>query len=90
MRDIDKHVRALLAKVLELEPGYIRDLPGNTPLFGSGLSLDSLTGMELLAGVQAEFGVDIASEDLNLDSLESIDTLVGYLSTHSDSSQIER
>jgi acyl carrier protein len=88
--DIDGRVRALLARVLELEPDYVRALPASTPLFGSGLSLDSLTGLELLTGIEAEFGLDIASEDLNLDSLESISTLVDYLSAHSDSSQIER
>jgi acyl carrier protein len=88
--NIDGRVRALLARVLELEPDDVRALPASTPLFGSGLSLDSLTGLELLTGVEAEFGVDIASEDLNLDSLESIGTLVDYLSVHSDSSQIER
>ncbi len=88
--DIDMRVRGLLAKVLELEPGYVEGLPENTPLFGSGLSLDSLTGLELLTGVEAEFGVDIAAEDLNLDSLGSIGTLVAYLSAHSDSSQIAR
>ncbi len=87
---IDVRVRALLARVLELEPGYVGGLPESTPLFGSGLSLDSLTGLELLMGVEAEFGVDIAAEDLNLDSLESIGALVAYLSAHSDSSQMAR
>jgi len=87
---IDERVRALLARVLELEPGYVQALPEGTALFGSGLSIDSLTGLELLTGVEAEFGVDIAAEDLNLDSLESIGTLVAYLSAHSDSSQIAR
>jgi acyl carrier protein len=55
-------------------------LPDDTPLFGSGLSLDSLTGLELLTAIQVEFGVDIAAEDLNLDSLRTIGTLVAYLS----------
>jgi acyl carrier protein len=57
-------------------------LGDDTPLFGSSssLSLDSLTGLELLTGIEAEFGVDIAAEDLNLDSLETIGTLVAYLS----------
>jgi acyl carrier protein len=87
---IDERVRALLARVLELEPSYVQALPESTPLFGSGLSLDSLTGLELLTGVEAEFGVDIAAEDLNLDSLGSIGTLVAYLLAHSDSSQIAR
>ena len=54
-------------------------LPDDTPLFGSGLSLDSLTGLELLTAIHQEFGVDIASEDLNLDSLQTIGTLVDYL-----------
>jgi acyl carrier protein len=90
LSEIEKRVRALLASVLELEIGYVLSLPDPTPLFDSGLSLDSLTGLELLTGIEAEFGVDIASDDLNLDSLQTIGTLVAYLSAHSDSSQIER
>jgi acyl carrier protein len=88
--EIDIRVRVLLARVLELEPAYVRDLPDATPLFGSGLSLDSLTGLELLMGIEAEFGVDIASDDLNLESLQTIGTLAAYISDHSDSSHIER
>ena len=75
----DARVRALLAKVLDLDTEYVRGLPRKTPLFGAGLSLDSLTGLELLTAVEREFGVDIAAEDLNLDSLASIGTLIGYL-----------
>jgi acyl carrier protein len=83
-------VRALLARVLDLEPSYTHVLPDDTPLFGEGLSLDSLTGLELLAGIEVEFGVDIASDDLNLDSLQTLGTLIAYLSTHSDSSHTDR
>jgi acyl carrier protein len=90
-REVEARVRGLLAKVLELEVAYVAGLPESTPLFGSGLSLDSLTGLEQLTGIEAEFGVDIAAEDMNLDSLESIGTLVSYLSAgQRDSSQIER
>jgi acyl carrier protein len=88
--EVGLRVRALLARVLELEPGYVQGLPDMTPLFGGGLSLDSLTGLELLTGIEAEFGVDIASDDFNLDSLQTIGTLLAYLSAQSDSSQIER
>lgn len=80
-------MRELLSRVMEREPAEVNALPLDTPLFGGGLSLDSLSGLELLAGVQQEFGVDIASEDLNLDSLQTVGTLVRYLSGHSDSSQ---
>ena len=77
---VDMRVRNLLARVLEQPVDHLRRLPDETPLFEWGLALDSLTGMELLAGVEQEFGVDIAAEDLNLDSLQTIGTLVAYLS----------
>jgi acyl carrier protein len=87
---IEARVRDLLARVMELHPAEVAAMPAGTPLFGEGLALDSLSGLELLTGVQQEFGVDIAAEDLNLDSLQSIGTLVGYLSGHSDTSQSRR
>ena len=74
--------------MLQLPPTQAANLPDSTPLFGSGLSLNSITGLELLTGIKSEFGVDIAAEDLNLDSLQTIGTLVDYLSAHSNSSQI--
>jgi acyl carrier protein len=79
-------VRDLLARILELPQAEARAFPDDTPLFGSGLSLDSVTGLELLLAIKSEFGVDIAAEDLNLDSLQTIGTLVDYISAHSDSS----
>ena len=88
---IDRKVRELLARVLDLPWDEVKELKDDTPLFGRGLALDSLTGLELLTGVEQEFGVDIAAEDLNLDSLETIGTLVAYLSeVHRDWSHIER
>jgi acyl carrier protein len=84
--DVGPKVRAILGRVLELDAASAQGLPADTPLFGEGLSLDSLTGLELLAAIDAEFGVDIASDDMNLDSLQTIGTVIDYLSTHSDSS----
>jgi acyl carrier protein len=78
--EISLRLRRLLARVLERDPGEMERLPDSTPLFGSGVSLDSLTGLELLEGIREEFGVDVASEDLNLDSLQTIGTLGDYLS----------
>ena len=42
--------------------------PPDTPLLREGLGLDSLGGALLLTQVCAEFGVDVADEDLNLDA----------------------
>ena len=78
---LEARVRALLALVLGLPPDEVGRLSRDTPLFGGGLALDSLTGLELLTGIEQEFGVDIAADDLNLDSLQTIGTLVAYLSS---------
>ena len=54
-------------------------LPAQTPLFGGGVGLDSLTGTLLLRQIQRRYGVDVAAEDLNLDSLATLGTLVAFV-----------
>jgi acyl carrier protein len=51
----------------------------DTPLFGDGVGLDSLTGTLLMRQVRQRFGVDVAAEDLNLDSLATLGTLVTFV-----------
>ena len=51
----------------------------DTPLFGDGVGLDSLTGTLLLRQVRQRFGVDVAAEDLNLDSLATVGTLAEFV-----------
>ena len=54
-------------------------IPAETPLFGGGVGLDSLAGTLLLRQVERRYGVDVAAEDLNLDSLETLGTLVAFV-----------
>ena len=57
-------------------------LAPDTPLFRGGAGLDSLTGTLLLREVRRRFGVDVAAEDLNLDSLASLETLAVFITEH--------
>ena len=50
-------------------------IPPTAALFGTAVGLDSLTGTLLLREIQRRFGVDVAAEDLNLDSLATLGTL---------------
>ena len=50
-----------------------------TPLFGAGAGLDSLSGVMLLREVHQRFGVDVAAEDLNLDALATLGTLAAFI-----------
>ena len=70
-------LRAMLAQVTG-RPELL-DVPGEIRLFGAGVGLDSLAGTLLLRQVQRRYGVDVAAEDLNLDSLETLGTLAAFI-----------
>lgn len=70
-------LRDLLAEVTGRDE--LRAIPLTTALFGGGVGLDSLAGTLLLRQVQRRYGVDIAVEDLNLDSLETLGTLAAFI-----------
>jgi methoxymalonate biosynthesis protein len=54
-------------------------IPPTAALFGTAVGLDSLTGTLLLREIQRRFGVDVAGEDLNLDSLATLGTLATFV-----------
>jgi len=74
---IADELRHMLARITGR--GELVGLPADAPLFGAGVSLDSLTGTLLLREVQRQFGVDVASADLNLDALATLGTLASFI-----------
>ena len=70
-------LRAILAELTGRTE--LLTIPAQTPLFGTGVGLDSLTGTLLLRQVQRRYGVDVAAEDLNLDSLQTLGTLAAFI-----------
>ena len=53
--------------------------PPETALLRDGIGLDSLHATMLLTRIERRYGIDIASEDLNLDALASIGALAAYI-----------
>lgn len=82
MSDVEERLRQIVAEIVGCEP-YDVDL--DTPLFRGGLELDSLSGAALIAGIEEEFAISIADEDLDLESLYSVKTLCRFISAHIDS-----
>ena len=70
-------VRRVLAEVTGRAD--LDHLSEQTPLFGGGVGLDSLSGTLLLRQIQRRYGVDVAAEDLNLDSLATLGTLATFV-----------
>jgi acyl carrier protein len=80
--DWSRIVRDLLAAVLERPPADLAALPDSTRLFGAELNLDSFSGMTLLTAIERDYSIDLAADDLGLESLESIGSLAAYLAAH--------
>ena len=78
--DVLAVLREILARVTSNTE--LSALPPQAPLFRDGAGLDSLSGTRLLMEVRYRFGVDVAAEDLNLDSLASLATLAAFITEH--------
>jgi acyl carrier protein len=75
--EIAGELREILARATGREE--LLGTSDQTPLFGAGVGLDSLSGVLLLREVQRRYGVDVAAEDLNLDALATLGTLAAFI-----------
>jgi acyl carrier protein len=76
VKSIEQRLRSIIATITGREPGSFR---ADEPLFRGGLELDSSSGVELVLSVEREFGISIADEDLDLESLYSVQTLCRFI-----------
>lgn len=60
--------------MLQYEPDEIAE---DTTLFGLGLGLDSVDALEIVVGVEQEFGVSITDKDMQ--AFRSINTIVDFI-----------
>ena len=51
----------------------------DAPLFGEGLGLDSIDALELVVGLEQEFGVQVPDEAVGREAFASINALAGFV-----------
>ena len=79
--DLKGRVKALIVRQLKLEidPATIRD---EAPLFGDtadGLGLDSIDALELVLGVEKEFGIKVQDEEVGVTAFSSVNALCEFV-----------
>jgi acyl carrier protein len=77
--EIKLRIKQVLVDRLKLDraPESIGDAE---PLFGpEGLGLDSIDALELVLGVEQEFGVKIENEEVGSEALSSVDRLADFV-----------
>jgi len=58
-------------------PLEIDEVADDSPLFGSGLGLDSVDALEIVVVVEKEFGVSITDDDMQ--AFRSVNTIVDFI-----------
>lgn len=71
-------VQAILAETLGLPDG-VSALEPDTPLYGALPELDSLAVLDLLAGLESEFGFMIDDHEFGSDLFASVGSLVAFV-----------
>jgi acyl carrier protein len=77
--DLKRRLKNLLVERLRLDrvPESIGD---GEPLFGpEGLGLDSIDALELVLGIEQEFGVKIENEEVGTEAFGSVDRLAEFV-----------
>ena len=58
------------------------EIGDSTPLFGTGLGLDSIDVLELVLELERSFGVLIGDEQTGVEVLRSVDTIAAFIVKH--------
>jgi len=79
--DLKPRVKELIVRQLKLDvdPASIKD---DTPLFGDadgGLGLDSIDALELVLGVEKEFGIKVQDEEVGVKAFASVNALCEFI-----------
>ena len=72
-------VKKLIIERLKLEEIAVEDIDIDAPLFGEGLGLDSIDALELVIGLEKEYGISIPDAEVGRKVFQSVRTIAQYI-----------
>ena len=72
-------IKQLIIQRLKLEDLTPEMIENDAPLFGEGLGLDSIDALELVLGMEKEFGVIIPDAEVGKRVFQSVRTMAQYV-----------
>jgi acyl carrier protein len=72
-------LKKLIIERLKLEEVSPEDIGTDGPLFGEGLGLDSIDALELVLGLEKEYGVIIPDAEVGQRVFQSVRTIAQYV-----------
>jgi acyl carrier protein len=74
-----ERIKQLIIQRLKLEDLTPEMIENDAPLFGEGLGLDSIDALELVLGLEKEFGVVIPDAEVGKKVFQSVRTMAQYV-----------
>jgi acyl carrier protein len=72
-------LKRLIVERLRLEGLTPDQIADDTPLFGDGLGLDSVDALELVVGLEQEYGIVVKSHEIDKTIFTSVRTLAQFV-----------
>lgn len=82
MEELILKLKKEIIEVLNLEDVKPEDIDDNAPLFGEGLSLDSIDALELIVLMEKNYGIKIKDPNEGKDIFKSVTVMAEYIDKH--------
>lgn len=80
MADLEREVKELIVNALNLEDVTPDDIDSEEPLFGKGLGLDSIDGLELGVAIRKKYGIKVQGSKEEIRAIfETVRSIARYL-----------
>ena len=77
---IEHRVKQVIIRTLSLEVDA-EEIDDKDELFGGGLGINSMATIEIIVGLEEEFGIEVPDEDLRVELFDSVQTMADYVRT---------
>ena len=77
---IEHRVKQVIIRTLSLEVDA-DEIDDEDELFGGGLGINSMVTIEIIVGLEEEFGIEVPDEELRVELFDSVQTMADYVRT---------
>lgn len=79
MEQLIEELKSKMIEVLNLEELQPADIETDAPLFGEGLSLDSIDALELIVMMEKVYGIKISDPSVGKQIFQSVRTMADFV-----------
>jgi acyl carrier protein len=82
MENLIQELKEEIIEVLNLEDVKPEDIDENAPLFGDGLSLDSIDALELIVLMEKNYGIKLNDPNQGKEIFKSVKVMAEYIAAN--------